>query len=89
MSRSRAADDFTTIRARIKELRRAAAEPNAAEHPRCGSSEAPLDDHEQRLQEHREGQPPPWVPTIFLAAPDAAPDDRSGGGPPRACYSAG
>jgi len=83
VTRPHAADDFTTIRARIKELRRAAAEPNAGEHPRSGSGEAPLGDHEQQLRERREGHPPPWVPTIFLAAPDAG----SGSGRPRARYS--
>lgn len=83
MTRPHAADDFTAIRARIKELRRAAAEPSAGGHPRSGSGEAPLTEHEQQLRERREGHPPPCVPTIFLAAPDAG----SGSGRLRARYS--
>jgi hypothetical protein len=97
VTRPRAADDFITIRARISQLRREAAAPNAAgpnaaEHPRSASGEAaPLTDHEQRLRERREGHPPPWVPTIFLAVPDAAPDGGSDDGHrrARARYSAG
>ena len=65
MSRSRAADDFATIRARIEELRRERDSGAAAE-----ASEAPgvtaESDSERRRRERIEGFPPPWVPTIFL-----------------------
>ena len=70
MSRPRAADDFTTIRARLEELRREreqsinqdarAAGPNS----RRGESDA-----ERRRRERIEGQTPPWVPTIFVKKP--------------------
>ena len=57
MTRPRAADDFATIRKRMKELRRETA------------AAAPVTNHEKRQKERREGLPPHWVPTIFLAAP--------------------
>ncbi len=85
MTRPRAADDFTTIRARIDELRRDAVAPNAAEHQQSGCGDAALADRERRLKDRREGCPPPWVPTIFLVAPGG----RSGVGAPRARYSSG
>ena len=70
MSGSRAADDFTTIRARMEELRRereaGAADPAA--DPRPGRGEAAA---ERRRRERIEGFPPPWVPTIFVKKPRA------------------
>ncbi|MGE0258296.1 MAG: hypothetical protein AB7H71_12195 [Alphaproteobacteria bacterium] len=73
MSRPRAADDFTTIRTRLEELRREReqslsgqeAEP-ARPVPRRGESDA-----ERRRRERIEGAPPPWVPTIFVKKPRA------------------
>ena len=65
MTRPRAADDFATIRARIKELRREATRPPAAENP-TRRAETPPNDHELRFEERRKGHPPPWVPTIFF-----------------------
>jgi len=61
VSRPRAADDFTTIRARMEELRREreAGEPGAAAKHRDS-------DGERRRRERLEGWPPPWVPTIFV-----------------------
>jgi hypothetical protein len=64
----RAADDFDTIRERVKELRREAIQINAGENRRPGGAETLLTDHEKRHKERREGLPPPWIPTIFLAA---------------------
>ena len=69
MTRPRVADDFATIRERMKELRREAIQPNACENRRPGGAETLLTDHEKRHKERREGLPPPWVPTIFFAAP--------------------
>ena len=68
MTRPRAADDFSTIRARIKELRREDARPAAPERP-PHRAESPPGDLERRLEERREGHPPPWVPTIFVKKP--------------------
>ena len=70
MTRPRAADDFATIRERMKELRREAIRTNAGENRQPGGAEALLTDHEKRHKERREGLPPPWIPTIFLAAAD-------------------
>ena len=71
MSRSRAADDFATIRARVEELRRereqsiTGQDPRAVKpNPRRGESDA-----ERRRRERIEGVPPPWVPTIFVKKP--------------------
>lgn len=63
MSRPRAADDFATIRARMKELRREREDGPAegAETPGAAESDA-----ERRRHERIEGFPPPWVPTIFV-----------------------
>ena len=79
MTRPRAADDFATIRERMKELRREAIQTNAGENRRPGGAETLLTDHEKRHKERREGLPPPWVPTIFLAAPARL--SPIGGGP--------
>ena len=79
MTRPRAADDFATIRKRMKELRREAIQTNAGENPRPGGAETLLTNREKRHKERREGLPPPWIPTIFLAAADGrSPTD---GGP--------
>jgi hypothetical protein len=66
VSRSRAADDFATIRARIEELRRErGSAPDATEAPGA----TPESDAERRRRERIEGFPPPWVPTIFVTKP--------------------
>lgn len=71
MTRPRAADDFTTIRARIEELRRERASVAAGAEPPSskrgigqGESEA-----ERRRRARMEGWPPPWVPTVFARRP--------------------
>ncbi len=79
MTRPRAADDFATIRERMKELRREAIQTNAGENRRPGGAETLLTDNEKRHKERCEGLPPPWVPTIFLAAPARL--SPIGGGP--------
>jgi hypothetical protein len=68
VTRPRAADDFATIRELMKELRRetTAAPPAQAHQP--PRADTPLTNHEKRHKDRREGLPPPWVPTIFLAA---------------------
>jgi hypothetical protein len=64
----RAADDFATIRRRLHELcgERAAAE-NAP--PEAGAEYLPGDvapGHiDERYRARAEGDPPPWIPTIF------------------------
>jgi hypothetical protein len=67
MSRSHAADDFTTIRQRMEELRREreglAAAPEDEDGRRGKSRES---DAERRRRQRMEGSPPPWVPTIFV-----------------------
>ena len=68
MSRPRAADDFTSIRARMEELRRERdGEPETAD-ARPGQTAAMRreSDAERRRRERIEGWPPPWVPTIFV-----------------------
>jgi hypothetical protein len=66
--RSRAADDFETIRARMEELRREReamiGEPDVrSAERRAGRGDAI---GERRRRERIEGFPPPWVPTIFV-----------------------
>jgi len=69
VTRPRAADDFTTIRARMEELRRERAQ-NPATDKTGATSRLRRDglsgDLERRAKERREGWPPPWVPTIFV-----------------------
>jgi hypothetical protein len=65
VTQPRAADDFATIRARMKELAREAAEASSAENISAGRSESPSNDRERRLKDRRDGHPPPWAPTIF------------------------
>jgi hypothetical protein len=71
VSNPRAADDFTTIRARMEELRREREEVGMGQELRSvkpgsirGESDA-----ERRRRERIEGWPPPWVPTIFVKKP--------------------
>jgi hypothetical protein len=66
MTRSRAADDFATIRARFRELRREGTESAPPELDARPEGPQPLCDPDRRFKERREGAPPPWVPTIFL-----------------------
>jgi hypothetical protein len=70
MNRSRAADDFTTIRQRLEELRREreglAAAPEDGEAKRGNGRES---DAERRRRQRMEGWPPPWAPTIFAKPP--------------------
>ena len=70
MNRSRAADDFETIRQRLDELRRerdATAPAEAGGAGRGGNGRER--DFERRRRERIEGWPPPWVPTIFIKPP--------------------
>ena len=62
MSRARAADDFSTIRARLDELRREREGQAGAPETRAEDTEIAA---ERRRRERMEGYPPPWVPTIF------------------------
>jgi hypothetical protein len=66
MNRPRAADDFATIRARLRELRgeQAYASPADVDPPTADAQ--PARDAERRFRERRDGTPPPWAPTIFL-----------------------
>ena len=70
MIRSRAADDFETIRQRLDELRReretTATTQNGEGTKRGNGRES---DFERRRRERIEGWPPPWVPTIFVKPP--------------------
>ena len=65
MTQIRAADDFTAIRQRMKELAREAAEASAANAGAEDRAETLPTDRERRQKERREGHPPPWAPTIF------------------------
>jgi len=72
MTRTRAADDFGTIRERLKELRGERA-PERSPTDLAGRTEevegrAPgrgLGTIDERYRDRAEGAPPPWVPTIF------------------------
>ncbi len=70
MNRSRAADDYETIRQRMEELRREreglAAGPQGEAGKRGNGHES---DAERRRRQRMEGWPPPWVPTIFVKPP--------------------
>jgi hypothetical protein len=71
VSRPRAADDFTTIRARLEELRREREQSlsgREATQQRSGPRRSESD-AERRRRERIEGVPPPWVPTIFVRKP--------------------
>ena len=65
MTRPRAADDFATIRARLRELRREGTESAPPEQDARPEGLQPPRDRDGRFKERREGAPPPWVPTIF------------------------
>ena len=67
MERPRAADDFEVIRERLEELRREREE--IASTDKSGETGEGGDDEERRRQEHCDGAPPSWVPTIFLPQP--------------------
>ena len=70
MNRSRAADDFATIRQRLDELRRereTTASVEAGDAGKRGNGREA--DFERRRRERIEGWPPPWVPTIFINPP--------------------
>jgi hypothetical protein len=71
VSRPRVADDFTTIRARMEELRRerdgSLEKPDA--RPGKTASGRGESDAEHRRRARIEGWPPPWVPTIFVKKP--------------------
>jgi hypothetical protein len=70
MTRTRAADDFATIRRRMEELRQGSrqtsddlagrAEEIAGRAPGRG-----LGTIDERHKDRAEGAPPPWAPTIF------------------------
>jgi len=68
VSGPRAADDFTTIRRRVDELRRERAD-TSVEEPIYGAEGRPpgrgLGRIDERYRDRAEGAPPPWVPTIF------------------------
>ena len=68
MERPRAADDFDVIRERLEELRREREELASANRP-AGAPKAGDEEAERRRQEHCDGAPPAWVPTIFLPQP--------------------
>ena len=70
MNRSRAADDFATIRQRLDELcreRETTASVEAGDPGKRGNGREA--DFERRRRERIEGWPPPWVPTIFAKPP--------------------
>jgi hypothetical protein len=68
MTRTRAADDFGTIRRRLDELRGRRPAPDLAGRAEEVDGRAPgrglgrIDEHDR---DRAEGAPPPWVPTIF------------------------
>ena len=68
MERPRAADDFDVIRERLEQLRRER-EEIAANETSGGPQGDGDEDAERRRQEHCDGAPPSWVPTIFLPQP--------------------
>ena len=64
MSRPRAADDFTTIRARMEELRRE--REGKPVEPATRPAARIISDAERLRRARIEGLPPHWVPTIFV-----------------------
>ena len=68
MERTRAADDFEVIRERLEELRREREEIASTNPPSAPPADGDADGERQR-QEHCDGAPPAWVPTIFLPQP--------------------
>jgi hypothetical protein len=69
VERPRAADDFDVIRGRLEELRREREEISSTNAPSETSGNGEGTNEEAERQEHCEGAPPPWVPTIFLPQP--------------------
>jgi hypothetical protein len=70
MNRSHAADDFTTIRQRMEELRREREGLMTGQEGEAGRrGSARESDAERRRRQRMEGSPPPWVPTIFVKPP--------------------
>ena len=70
VSRTRAADDFATIRARLDELRREREQVTAPDDPSAAARQIRSEsDLERRRRARLEGSPPPWVPTIFVKKP--------------------
>lgn len=71
MDRPRAADDFEVIRERLEELRREREEISSSNNPGDATSKdgGKESDDEAERQEHCNGAPPAWVPTIFLPQP--------------------
>ena len=71
MSRPRAADYFTTIRARMEAIRRQREQSLSGQEamPLRSGSRRGESDAERRRRERIEGLPPPWVPTIFVNKP--------------------
>ena len=67
MERPRAADDFDVIRERLEQLRREREENFQTDG--AGEPKSEGEDAERQRQEHCEGAPPSWVPTIFLPQP--------------------
>jgi hypothetical protein len=69
VTRPHVADDFDAIHQRIQELRReTAAAPASEPGPPARPQTAPSE-RERRLEDRRQGLPPPWVPTIFVKKP--------------------
>lgn len=68
MTHARVADDFATIRRRMKELQRETASP-PPEAGEPASDNVQPNERERRIKERREGLPPPWIPTIFMQKP--------------------
>ena len=66
MTQPRAAEDFATIRARLRELRGERDQASGTEAQTQSQGSRQLSDTERRLKERREGATTPWVPTIFL-----------------------
>jgi hypothetical protein len=64
VSQTRAADDFVTIRARMKELAREA-DAWTAGNAAAGREAHPPRDPEQRQKDRRDGHPPARTLTIF------------------------
>lgn len=69
MERPRAADDFDVIRERLEELRREREEISSTNTPGTTPGDGGASDTEAERQEHCDGAPPSWVPTIFLPQP--------------------
>ena len=70
MSRSRAADDYETIRRRMEELRREREGLMAGQEDEAGRRGNPREsDAERRRRQRMDGSPPPWAPTIFVKSP--------------------